>query len=61
MAKVIAKVTVDGVEFVTETIERIVNDFDPDPDESPEFIRGFKTFGEAVINALAKMSEEEKE
>ena len=55
----IAKITVDGVEFITETIERIVDGFEPD--ENPEFIRGFKTFGEAVINALVKMSEEEKE
>ena len=57
MAKVIAKITVDSVEFITETIERIVNDFEPD--ESPEFIRGFKTFGESVINALARMEVED--
>lgn len=59
MAKEIAKINVYGVEFITETIERIVNDFEPD--ENPEFIRGFKTFGESVINALARMEANDDE
>ena len=57
--KLIAKITIEGADFVAETVQRVLEDMEPD--ESPEFIRGFKTFGEAVVNALVKLSEEAKE
>lgn len=52
----VAKITIEGADFVAETVQRVLEDMEPD--ESPEFVRGFKTFGEAVINALVKLSEE---
>lgn len=54
--KLIAKITIEGADFVAETVQRVLEDMEPD--ENPEFIRGFKTFGEAVVNALVKISEE---